>query len=211
MKITKHEHAYLDIELEGQHLLVDPGVYTPHLSVQKNVVAISLSHIHDDHCYLPHLEKILQQNPEARLFGPKEVVEKLRGLGVQPVYHGDSFSVGPFTLEFFGDLHQEIHRSIPIVQNTGVLVNSSLYYPGDSYTQPEYPVELLAMPASGPWLRISDVIDYLNAVKPKLVFPTHNALLSRNGHALYNDRIGEATRENGGNFVVLELGQSLEV
>jgi hypothetical protein len=67
------------------------------------------------------------------------------------------------------------------------------------------------MPASGPWLRISDVSDYLNVVKQKLVFPIHNALLSSNGHALYNDRIGEATRENGGNFVVLELGQSLEV
>jgi L-ascorbate metabolism protein UlaG (beta-lactamase superfamily) len=29
MKLTKHEHAYLDVELQGQHLLVDPGVYNP--------------------------------------------------------------------------------------------------------------------------------------------------------------------------------------
>jgi L-ascorbate metabolism protein UlaG (beta-lactamase superfamily) len=130
MKLTKHEHAYLDVELQGQHLLVDPGVYNPPLSMQKNVVAISLSHIHDYHCYRPHLEKILQQNPEARIFGPNEVLEKLRGLGVQPVYNGDRFSIGPFAREFFGDLHQEIHRRIPIVQNTGVLVNSALYYPG---------------------------------------------------------------------------------
>jgi L-ascorbate metabolism protein UlaG (beta-lactamase superfamily) len=211
MKITKHEHAYLDIELEGQHLLVDPGVYTPHLSVQKNVVAISLSHIHDDHSYLPHLEKILEQNPNAQLFGPKDVVAKLSGLTVQPVYHGDSFSVGPFTLEFFGDLHQEIHRSMPIVQNVGILVNQALYYPGDSYTQPEYPVELLAMPTSGPWLRISDVIDYLNAVKPKRSFPTHNALLNDNGHALQNERVKKVTESNGGEFRYLEVGQSWQL
>ncbi|SCX14258.1 MBL fold metallo-hydrolase [Candidatus Aquiluna sp. UB-MaderosW2red] len=211
MKITKHEHAYLDIEIRDQHLLIDPGIYTVDFGVQKNVAAISLSHIHDDHSYLPHLEKILQQNPEAKLFGPREVVEKLSGLEVQPVYHGDSFSVGPFTLEFFGDLHQEIHRSIPIVQNVGVLVNDALYYPGDSYTQPEYQVELLAMPASGPWLRISDVIDYVSAVKAKRVFPTHNALLNNNGHALQNARIKEVTESNGGEFRYLDIGESWQL
>lgn len=211
MKITKHEHAYLDIEIRDQHLLIDPGIYTVDFAVQKNVAAISLSHIHDDHSYLPHLEKILQQNPEAKLFGPREVVEKLSGLEVQPVYHGDSFSVGPFTLEFFGDLHQEIHRSIPIVQNVGVLVNDALYYPGDSYTQPEYQVELLAMPASGPWLRISDVIDYVSAVKAKRVFPTHNALLNNNGHALQNARIKEVTESNGGEFRYLDIGESWQL
>jgi L-ascorbate metabolism protein UlaG (beta-lactamase superfamily) len=211
MKITKYDHAYLDIEIQGEHLLIDPGIYSESFAVPKNVLAVSLSHTHDDHSYLPHIKKILEQNPTAQIFGPKEVAEKLAGLPVQIVYHGDVYEVGPFTLEFFGDLHQEIHRSIPIVQNVGVLVNNALYYPGDSYTQPEYPVELLAMPTAGPWLRISDVIDYLNALRPKRVFPTHNALLSQHGHALQNARVKEITEANNGEFRYLEIGQGWEL
>jgi hypothetical protein len=90
-------------------------------------------------------------------------------------------------------------------------VNDALYYPGDSYTQPEYQVELLAMPASGPWLRISDVIDYVRAVKAKRVFPTHNALLNNNGHALQNARIKEVTESNGGEFRYLDIGESWQL
>jgi hypothetical protein len=71
-------------------------------------------------------------------------------------------------------------------------------------------VKVLACPASAPWLKISDVMDFISAVKPETLFPTHNALLSGNGHELYNQRISEVTQENGGNFVFLEPGQSLE-
>ena len=211
MKITKHEHAYLDIEIQGEHLLIDPGVYSENFVAPENVLAVSLSHIHDDHSYLPHIKKILERNPSAKLFGPQEVVEKLKGLTVQVGYHGDSFVIGPFTLEFFGDLHQEIHRSIPLVQNLGLLVNNTLYYPGDSYSQPESPIDLLAVPTSGPWLRIADVIDYLNTVKPQRVFPTHNGLLNQHGQTLQNNRVREVAESNQAEFRCLAVGESWEV
>lgn len=211
MNITKHAHAHLDIELAGQHLLIDPGVYSQDFVSPNNVAAICLSHIHDDHTYLPNIEKVLALNPGASIFGPQEVVDKLKGLPVQVVYHADTFQVGAFTLEFFGDLHQQIHRSIPIVQNTGLMVNSILYYPGDSYTKPESPVDILAMPTSAPWLRISDVIDFLNSVKPKRVFATHNSLLSPIGHELQNSRVKEVTESNGGEFRYLEPGSSWQL
>lgn len=210
MRITKHEHAFLQLELQGQQLLVDPGMYSANLPATENVVAITLSHIHDDHSYLPHIEKLMELHPQAKLFGPKEVAEKLSGFEVTVSYHGDRQQIGPFTIDFFGYLHQEIHRSIPIVQNLAVMING-LYYPGDSYTIPETRVKVLACPASAPWLRISDVIDYLVATKPEMVFPTHNALLSEHGHALQNNRIKEVTEQNGGVFRYLEPGQRLDI
>lgn len=207
MKITKYEHALLVAELEGRQLVIDPGSYSQ-LPELADVVAISLSHVHDDHSFLPHVIEILKSFPKAQIFGTGEVAEKLKAFPVQVVYHGDRYEVGPFVLEFFGDLHQVIHRSIPIVQNYGLMVNSTLYYPGDSYTIPEAEVELLACPASGPWLRISDVIDFLNEVKPKKCFPSHNVLLSDHGHALQNGRIKEIVESNGGEFRYLQVGQS---
>ena len=211
MKITKFDHALLSIEVDSKMVVIDPGSYSNKLPGFKNVAAICLTHIHEDHSYKPHVEKIMLENPDAQIFGPAEVAQKLGGLPVQVVYHGDHFEVSGFELDFSGDLHEQIHRSIPLIQNTGVTVNRTLYYPGDSYTIPENKVKVLACPTSAPWVKIADVMDFIAAVKPETLFPTHNALLSDNGHELYNHRISEVTKENGGNFVSLKPGQSLEV
>ena len=210
MKITKHEHAFLQLEQAGEQLLIDPGMYSEGLPETSNVVAITLSHVHDDHSFRPHLETLLQRHPTARVFGPKEVAEKLSGINVETCFHGDRHQVGAFVIDFYGYLHQEIHRSIPLVENLGVMVNG-LYYPGDSYTIPEATVDTLACPSSAPWLKISDVMDFLAAVKPQRAFPTHNALLSDAGHQLQNGRIKEVVEANGGSFEYLLPGQSVEI
>lgn len=211
MKITKFEHAFLQIELSAQQLLIDPGVYSPTLPKLENVVGVVLTHLHDDHSYLPHIAAIKQRFPNARIFGPAEVATKLGEIDCEVVMHGSHIEVGEFGLDFFGDLHQEIHGSIPLVQNVGVLVNSKLYYPGDSYTQCEYPFELLACPSAAPWMKISDLIDYLEAVKPKRAFATHNAILSEHGHALQNNRIKEIVTKHGGEFSYLLVSESITI
>ncbi|MGC5075433.1 hypothetical protein, partial [Escherichia coli] len=67
------------------------------------------------------------------------------------VHPGDTLDLGPFHLEFFGGKHAEIHSSIPIVDNVGVLVNDAFFYPGDSYTVPKGAhVALLAAPVGAP-------------------------------------------------------------
>ena len=211
MQIRKHEHAFLELTENGQTLLIDPGMYSDNLPALSDVVGIVFTHVHDDHSYLPHISALVKEFPEARLFGPEEVVQKLGEIPCSTVMHGDHIQAGAFKLDFFGDLHQEIHRSIPLVQNVGVLVNSKLYYPGDSYTPSEYPFEILACPSSAPWMKIGDVIDFIELVKPKRAFATHNALLSENGHTLQNNRIKEFVEKHGGVFEYLTPGQTTEV
>ena len=140
MRITKHGHACLELEKDGQRLIIDPGSYTEPMGGLQNVVAIVITHQHDDHCYAEQVQSIRASNPDVKIFGPDEVRTKLADHPVTSVHHGDWHNVGGFELEFFGDLHQEIHRSMPLVQNTGVMVDDRLYYPGDSYTQPDRPV-----------------------------------------------------------------------
>jgi len=211
MKITKHGHACLEIELGSKTLIIDPGSYTEDLDTAKNVVAVVITHKHDDHCDEAKIAKIKAENPEVQIFGTSEVAARLQGMNVKTVYHGDYYEVGGFKLEFFGDMHQIIHESIPLIQNTAVLVNSDLYYAGDSYTTPDQKIKVLACPTSAPWLKIGDVMDYIKEIKPAICFPTHNALLSQLGHDLNNSRVKLVTEENGGEFKYLEVGQSLEI
>jgi L-ascorbate metabolism protein UlaG (beta-lactamase superfamily) len=211
MKITKHGHACLEVELDSQTLIIDPGSYTEELTGLGNVVAVVVTHKHDDHCDEVKIAKIKEANPEVLIFGTSEVAARLVNMQVTTVYHGDYYEVGNFKLEFFGDMHQIIHESIPLIQNTAVLVNGDLYYAGDSYTPPDQKIKILACPTSAPWLKIGDVMDYIKEVKPAICFPTHNALLSQLGHDLNNSRVKQVTEENGGEFKYLEVGQSLEI
>jgi L-ascorbate metabolism protein UlaG (beta-lactamase superfamily) len=211
MKITKHGHACLKVEIDSQTLIIDPGSYTEELASLGNVVAVVITHKHDDHCDDAKIAKIKKDNPAVQIFGTSEVAARLSGMDVTTVYHGDYYEVGGFKLEFFGDMHQIIHQSIPLIQNTAVLVNGDLYYAGDSYTPPDVKVKALACPTSAPWLKIGDVMDYIKEIKPAICFPTHNALLSQLGHDLNNSRVKQVTEEHGGKFVYLEAGQSLEL
>ena len=210
MKITKFTHACLKLENDSKTLWIDPGNFSTDF-IPQSAEAVVITHLHDDHCHRPNIESLLEQNPEMRIFSTQEVADKLGNFQVEVVYHGDSYEVDGFRLEFFGDLHQEIHRSIPLVQNTGVMVNNRLYYPGDSYTSPEYRPEVLAVPSSAPWLKIADVIDFLNKVKPAKAFPTHNALLSDIGHQMQNSRIKEVVESHAGEFRFLEPGTTWEL
>jgi L-ascorbate metabolism protein UlaG (beta-lactamase superfamily) len=211
MKITKHGHACLELELDGKKALIDPGFYTEDVSGLTDVVALVITHSHDDHCFESQVAEIVKSNPGIKIFGTSEVAAKLSSFDVTTVYHGDFYQEQGFSFEFFGDMHQIIHESIPLIQNTGVMVNNQLYYPGDSYTTPDVPVEILACPTSAPWLKIGDVMDFVAAIKPNQSFATHNALLSDLGHDLNNGRVRLVTEQFGGKFTYLKVGESLEV
>lgn len=211
MQITKLEHACLVLELDNQRIILDPGSYTRPVGEYQNVVAVVVTHMHDDHCSETQLDAILLNNPGLVIYGTDEVCSRLSGYNTVAVHHGDFYSHGDFTLEFFGDMHAEIHRSIPLIQNCGVMVNDKLYYPGDSYTQPDRKVELLACPTSAPWLKIGDVMDFVAAIKPARSFATHNVHLSEIGHELNNSRVKLVTEAGGGKFEYLKPGQSTQL
>lgn len=208
MNVKKLGHACLELTKDDETIVVDPGRYTDPIEVGTGVLAVVITHAHDDHCYEAQLDRIIAVNPDVVIYGTDEVCRRLANYNTVAVHHGDFYQVGSFTIEFFGDMHQEIHRSIPLIQNCGVMIDGKLYYPGDSYTQPDRDVELLACPTSAPWLKIGDVMDFLAAVRPKRSFATHNALLSDKGHELNNSRVQMVTEQFGGTFEYLEVGQS---
>jgi L-ascorbate metabolism protein UlaG (beta-lactamase superfamily) len=84
-----------------------------------------------------------------------------------------------------GEWHELVHPDVPRVANVAYLVDGLILHPGDSFTLPPAAtsVDVLLAPVGGPWLKLAEVIDYARAVRPRLVVPIHDALLSDVGRA----------------------------
>lgn len=212
MRITKHEHAALRIDDHGQTLLIDPGSFTLPLDELHRLAGVVITHEHPDHWTPEHLDRILRDAPGTPIFGPAGVVRAAEGYEITEVAPGDAVTAGDFALRFFGGVHAEIHSSLPLVDNVGVLVDDELYYPGDSYAVPEgVEVGTLAAPLGAPWLKIGDAMDYVLAVKPRRAFGTHDMTLSVIGSTMHRARLRWATEQHGGEFFELDPGEELEV
>jgi L-ascorbate metabolism protein UlaG (beta-lactamase superfamily) len=170
-----------------------------------------VTHEHADHWTPDQLTHLLATNPDATVYGPSGVATAAEGFDVHVVADGDTVEVGPFTLAFHGSRHAVIHESIPVIDNVGVLVDGSLFYPGDQFTVPPVPVDVLFTPVGAPWLKVSEVIDYVAAVKPRLAFPTHEQTLSAPGLAMHFDRMKASAQSVGGDAVKLEAHESLDL
>lgn len=184
MKLTKYEHACFTVEQDGQTLIVDPGEYTTDFIIPNNAIAVIITHEHADHLSRDHLQAITKANPDVIIIGHDDVIGQLSEFATKPVIANEGIKIGPFALEFFGGQHAVIDPSIPVIANLGIMINDTLYYPGDSFTIPEQPVKVLALPVSAPWMKLSEAVDFVKTVKPTMIFPTHDAILSDAGKGL---------------------------
>ncbi|MBF4462000.1 MULTISPECIES: MBL fold metallo-hydrolase [unclassified Rathayibacter] len=212
MRLTKLEHATVLVEEAGARLVLDPGSFTRPVEGTSATVAVVITHEHADHWTAEQLERLRAANPSLRIFGPAGVAAAAHGFDVETVAEGDVVRVGPFELRFFGSRHAVIHRTIPVVDNVGVLVDARLYYAGDSFTIPTgIDVDVLAAPAGAPWMKIAEAMDFVLDVAPRHAFATHERVLSEAGVSLAHDRLGWATREGGGEYHALAPGDVLEL
>jgi len=200
MKLTKYEHACFTLETAGEVLVVDPGSFTNDFVVTDNIAAIVVTHEHADHFNPDKLAAIYAKNPNAVFVSLPAIVDKLPGHKSHAVRPGDKVDIGPFRLRFFGGKHALIHVSLPLIDNLGVLINETVYYPGDSFTLPNTPVDVLALPVGAPWLKLSETMDFLTAIKPLLVFPTHDAVLSDIGKALPDNLLPAIAEKVGAEY-----------
>jgi L-ascorbate metabolism protein UlaG (beta-lactamase superfamily) len=210
MKVTKFEHSTLLVSVGDENLIIDPGVFLSLADFSK-VVAVVITHEHQDHWTPDQLGRILEKSPDARIFGPAGVAKAAADFEIEVVKQGDKIEVEPFTLEFFGEKHAVIHESIPVPDNVGVLVNDELYYAGDSYTVPDAGVGTLAAPLGGPWLKIGEAMDFVLAVKPQRVIYSHDMTLSVAGKGSHIERLKWATEQGEGTFHPLEVNESLDI
>jgi L-ascorbate metabolism protein UlaG (beta-lactamase superfamily) len=185
MKITKYGHCCLLVEDNGVVILTDPGNYNELPVVIPTIDALLITHEHADHCHVESLKKIIEVNSAVRIITHESVGKILEKETIphELIREGESIEVKGVTIESFGTEHACIHVDLPKVQNTGFFINKKLFYPGDSFYNPHRNIEVLALPVSGPWMKLSEAIEYAKEIKPKVVFPVHDGML-RQEHQL---------------------------
>ena len=126
---------------------------------------------------------MLAANPAAELLVDAGSAPALAGAGIahHVVGPGQRLKLAGLTIDVIGGDHAAIHLDIPVVPNNGYLIDGevgTILHPGDSFTPPGRPIDLLLLPTAAPWLKVSDAVDYLRAVAPSLAVPIHQTILS---------------------------------
>jgi L-ascorbate metabolism protein UlaG (beta-lactamase superfamily) len=187
MRLTKFGHSCLLVE-EGQaRMLLDPGVLSGGFEGLEGLTALLFTHQHADHLDPERLRGLLDRNPGVRVVSDEGSAKPLgeAGADAEVVHDGDELDLGGVSVGVAGRDHAVIHPDIPLIPNVGYLVGGRLFHPGDAFTHPGQAVEVLAVPAGAPWLKASESIDYLRAVRPQVAVPVHEKVLSAAGLSLH--------------------------
>lgn len=192
MRLTKLGHACVRIEHDGQVLVVDPGSFTDAEAVD-GATAVLVTHQHFDHLHVAHLartdapvytiESVRREIAEA----DPEVAER-----VQVVAAGQSFDAG-LPVTGVGERHAVVHPDVPQIDNTGFVVDvggTRVYHPGDSFTPPGGPVDMLLLPIAGPWGKVAEVADFGRAVGAPRSIAIHDGLLNDTGLRVFGRVLG---------------------
>ena len=206
MNITHFGHACVLVELDGIRTLFDPGAYSEGFEEVDDLDLVLITHEHPDHVDPDRLTALLERNPSAQLVTIAGVAATLPdSLAVTLVEPGQTLTFGELTVEAVGGTHALIHPLVPNVGNSGFLLGGRLLHPGDSFELADRPVEILLLPAGGPWMRLQEAIDFERAVSPKVSIPIHEAGLAQIHQDLHYQLL-EAFAPEGTTFVALKHG-----
>ena len=159
-RLTHYGHACVLAELPDQtRILFDPGTYSAGFETLGGLDAIFISHEHPDHHDTERLPRLAKANPDARV--------------VTAAVADDEVTAGGATVRVGHGEHAVIHPALPNVANNAYQLGDLLFHPGDSFTMPSGPVRILLLPTGGPWMKVSEGIDYLRAVAPEIAIPIH--------------------------------------
>lgn len=199
MQISHLGHAAVLVESERTRILIDPGNLEPAWHGLNDLDAVLATHIHPDHLDPDATADLLAANERAAVYVEPSITEAglpyTDRLTALPV--GTTVTIGEFSVEAVGGQHAEIHRDIPRIGNIGLVVRAegepTFFHPGDSYATAPEGVDVLAMPAYGPWAAMKETIDFVRAVGAPHGFPIHDELLNDRGRALIAGRIPAMT------------------
>ena len=180
MNITKIGHCALVLEHNGTRLLTDPGSFTT--EAQEKVTgldAIVITHEHQDHFHIDSVSKLLQSNPGVQIFSNASVAKILKEKGIECTIVGDgqSSEVKGVSIEGFGKDHAPIYESMGLVENTGYMIGGTFYFPGDNFHNPGKAVAVLALPVAGPWMKMSEAVNFAKEIKANKAFGVHDGMI----------------------------------
>ena len=211
MRITKFGHACVRLETGEHTIVLDPGGFTEPEAVD-GATAVLITHEHADHYSADHLRRT-----DAPILTIGAVAARIRedapdvAERVTVVEPGQQIDPGVPT-RVVGELHAVIHPEMQRFDNSGYLLEVEgvrIFHPGDSLTVPEDDVDLLLLPVSAPWLKVSECIDFARDVGAPRSLAIHDKVYSDLGLAMVDAHLTRMLGEREQAYVRLQPGQEL--
>lgn len=179
MKITKLGHCCLVLEVDGVKIMTDPGSFTTAQNDVEEVNVIVITHEHQDHFHIESVKAMLTRNPSAVVVTNASVGALLQteGIASTRVGDGERTEVNGVAIEGFGKEHARMYEEMGNVENTAYMLADKFYFPGDNFHVCGKPVDVLALPVAGPWMKMADAIDFAKAIKPRVAFGVHDGMI----------------------------------
>jgi L-ascorbate metabolism protein UlaG (beta-lactamase superfamily) len=179
VQITHFGHSCVLLDTGASRLLIDPGTFSSGFERVSALDAVLVTHQHPDHLDVARIGDLLKANPGARFFVDAGTATQLTGIDHEVLAPGASVQVGGARVDVLGGDHAVIHPDIPVIPNNAYLVDGTALHPGDAFVPPPGPVDVLFLPTGAPWLKLSEAVDYLRAVAPRVTVPIHEAILAK--------------------------------
>ena len=135
-----------------------------------------------------------------------DVVER-----VSVVQPGEVLDLG-LRVELVGEKHAVIHPELPRFDNSGFFLTAegtTVFHPGDALTVPPTVPDLLMLPVSAPWLKVSECIDYAREVGAPRSLAIHDAVYSEAGLGIVDGHLGRFLAPREQEYVRLAAGGEL--
>jgi L-ascorbate metabolism protein UlaG (beta-lactamase superfamily) len=209
MRLTKYGHACVRLEKDGGTVVIDPGSFSGE-GILEGADAVLITHEHFDHLDQAALRAAAGTNPDLEIWTCEAVAGQIGEVPakIQTVRQGDAFETAGFGVKVIGEWHAPTHPDLPIIQNVGYLVDEEVFYPGDALTPPGVDVPTLLVPTNAPWLKLSEMIEYLRAVRPARAFSTHDGLVNEIGQTLIDNWLKTESDKQKADFRRLSPGES---
>jgi L-ascorbate metabolism protein UlaG (beta-lactamase superfamily) len=211
MRLIKHGHACVRLESGDVAVVLDPGMFTEAAALD-GATAVLVTHEHADH-WTPELLRATA----APVFTIAAVAAQIREQApdvadrVTVVEPGQSLDIG-VPVEVVGEKHAVIHPELPHFDNSGYLLTvdgTTVFHPGDALTLPPASPDLLLLPVSAPWLKVSECIDYARDVGARRSLAIHDAIYSEAGLGIVDTHVARFLAPREQEYVRLGAGEEL--
>jgi len=177
-----HSCVLIEVTTDGGttgRILLDPGSLTPPLATIEGLDAILVTHAHQDHVDAEQIRR-LRTDAAVPVYGDAGTAELMAGAGIDDVtvIEPGSLQIAGVQVDVSAWAHEQIYPGVPVPVDYAYLVAGRIFAPGDAFAEPGHPVEVVLLPTGAPWMKVSEAIDYLKALAPRVAVPVHDGGLA---------------------------------